>query len=164
MKQQIIRLVSERQLGHTFDVAQSMPLDGTVEVVFRNAKVGKTLAQLGTLFGLWMDEICAHTGNDPEYMHKWLKMNFLAPIYAKAPVGHIQEQWSELYWYYMSKQDAEKLSVHLERLSIAHTWGFTIQQMTEYLNVIQAWAINQGCPLTVPSQFHKYYKEELNRS
>ena len=164
MKQIPITLVGERQLQEVFNVAQRMPLDSTVEVVFRNAKQTKTLAQLGVLFGLWMDEISTVTGHSEEYIHKWLKCNFLAPVYANDPQGPIQEQWAELYWIHMESQNTEALAKHIDRVSMAHTWGYTKEQMTKYLNQVKAWGNEQDMVLTVPSQFHKFYKEEAARA
>ena len=150
-----------------------IPHDGTIECVFRNAKVAKTLKQLGVLFGLWIKEISEQSGMSSKEIHVFLKSNFLVPIYANNPVGDQQEQWSELYWHYMELCDPDqatansdgpaKLAKHILRVSLSHSWGFTKEQMCEYLDEVQKWGINAGFALSVPIEFHKYYKSELAR-
>ena len=55
MKQEVFRIFDyqEKEKAEQF-MAGVMP-DGKTEVVFRNATISKTLAQLGGLFGVWIN-------------------------------------------------------------------------------------------------------------
>lgn len=189
MKQKIFTVTGIDSIKAIWNFALNMILhDGSIECVFRNAQVAKTLKQLGVLFGLWIKEISTQSGMDSKEIHIFLKSNFLVPIYANNPVGDQQEQWSELYWHYMELCEPQrvyrglmgdpgpaldeykvddtavaKLSKHILRVSLSLSWGFTKEQMREYLEEVQKWGINAGFSLSVPLEFHKYYKSELAR-
>lgn len=159
MKQQIIRTVGPRQMSYLQSLVAQDPCDGSREWVCRNARVSKTLAQLGALFGLWIEEIMRVTGEDKDAVHRDLKLKFLTRIYAENPIGDIQEMWSERYWHLMELCDQEKLAEHLLRASLSDKWGITKEQMSAYMTDVRAWALNNGIALSVPDRFHRYYRE-----
>jgi len=152
-----------RQVEYAFDLVQRQPLDGSREMIIRDRRISKTLSQLGLLFGFWLTEASEFTGINEEDLRKQWKMEYLAPIYANDPQGDIQSQFSELYWHYMETQNAEKLAQQIERVSMSHTWGYSKDQMTLFLNKIKRWSMDVGCNLTAPTKFHKYYNDEVVR-
>lgn len=155
MKQQVIRLVGNVQYQHAGRCLDDMPLDSTVEVVFRNAQVSKTMAQLGALFGLWFDEIQEQRGIDKDEIHKTMKAKFLCRIYATNPMNDRQQEWSELLIKYQEEHDYDGVSRQGARVSLS--W-ITKEQMKSYMTDVYAYWVNNGTPLSVPDKFHKYWR------
>lgn len=177
MKAIVLSLNNQTSLNAAHRQLDQMPMDGSVEFVLRNAQRARTLQQLGALFGVWIKELLEQCeGWDERQMHRWLKEQHLVNIYANEPVGDWQEQWAELYWFYMSMCDPQmtmsendrkhyvtKLAIHIQRISIADVTGITHQQMGEYMDKVYKWGINQGFKLSEPNKFYKEYRAEIKR-
>ena len=144
MKKESYILVSQHVLSNVLGRVGGMPLDGSVEVVIRNASKSKTLAQLGGLFARWIKQISAYTGEEEDYIHRKLKAMFLARVYVAEPIGEQQEQWVELLAVYQEQQDREKLTRHAKRISLS--WA-TIVQMREYMTRICEYYSENGLEL-----------------
>lgn len=177
MKAIVLALNNQTALGAAKRKLDSTPLDGSVEFVLRNAKRARSLQQLGAMFGVWICEILEQCdGYDEKTLHRWLKEQHLVPIYSREPIGEWQEQWSELYWFYMSMCDPDmtmsekdrkhyvvKLANHIQRISIADVTGISHAQMADYMDRIYSWAINSNFRLSEPNKFYKEYKDEIKR-
>ena len=116
---------------------------------------GKTLAQLGALFGLWASQIQEYTGDDKMSFHKKMKAMFLVPIYCSDPQGDLQEQWVELLAVYQERNQSHKFERHIDRLSLS--WA-TIKQMSAFMHDIEAYYISNGVFLSVPDKFRRAMK------
>lgn len=178
MKAIVLSLNNQTALGAAHQQLDRVPLDGSVEFVLRNAQRARSLQQLGALFGVWIQELLQQCeGWDEQAMHRWLKEQHLVDIYANEPVGDWQNQWAELYWFYMEKCDpsvnggkldannkwVKKMAAHIQRISIADVSGITHEQMGEYMDRVYKWGISQGFRLSEPNKFYKEYRAEIKR-
>lgn len=152
MKMETFRLINEQVAANVVAKACEVPHDGSIEVVFRNAQEGKTLQQLGALFGLWIKEISDQMARDERWVHRMLKANYLARIYIIEPLTPEQESWVELSAIYQQTQQQEKLTKHAKRISLS--WA-TLQQTKDYMNAVQNGMADDGILLTPPDKFHK---------
>ena len=157
MKQKAIRLTGSEQANYAAQYLRQMPIDSSVEVVFRNANVSKTLAQLGTLFGLWLREIEEQTGAGwtVDRLHRHLKHKFLVNIYMADKRAGNQEQWAEHLELLLEKGEQDKIQKHIKRISLA--W-ITKEQHSQYLRLVWNWAIDQGFNLTIPDRYRGVYR------
>ena len=166
MKQKIFVLIDSYILKNAENYGRTVPLDGSIECVYRNAKVSKTLAQLGVLFGLWIKELQHQQGADgwsADRWHMWLKHRMLLPIIQErqeGPNADRQAEWFELLEIHLERGNQEGIQRQVNRLSLA--WA-SIGQMKEYLDKVWEWAIDAGFALSVPDKFHKIYEAEVNR-
>lgn len=141
---------------------RSLAIDGEHEVIVRPIKQGKTLAQLGGLFGLWAEYVANEIGESVDYIHRMWKSMFLARIYVADHLdsesrAYAQEidSWCELLQHYQQIQDMKKLTRHAKRISLS--WS-NLDQMTRYMNAIEAHYQSEGLPLPILDKFRKYYK------
>jgi len=132
-----------------------IPADGKTEVVIRPAKTGKTLSQLGALFGLWIAYLSNELGEDEDYLHRMLKAKFLARIYITNPIGSLQEMWVERLADVQQSGDQEKLMKHAKRISLS--WA-TKEQMNMYMTAVQNYYASNGYPLPVPDRFSRVFR------
>jgi hypothetical protein len=133
---------------------EGFDLDGSVEVIIRNARTSKTLAQLGGMFGGWISYLSDTLGESQDSLHRALKRKFLARIYVTDPQTDAQEQWVELLAYYQERGDTLKFENHVSRISLS--WA-TIEQMNKYMNAIEQHYIAEGIPLPILDKFRRYY-------
>lgn len=133
----------------------STPVDGEYEWVKRPVHQSKTLAQLGGLFGCWLQYLSTDLGESEDYLHRMLKAKFLARIYVTEPCGNNQEQWVELLAIYQETGQQEELKCHAKRISLS--WCNSAQ-MSEYLHAIENHYISIGKPLPILDKFRKAYE------
>lgn len=155
MKSKTFRLSHNEALMGCIAFISDCEINGSLEVVIRDAKISKTLAQLGGLFGCWIKYLSAERHRSENYWHRKLKAEFLARIYCMEPIGDEQEQWVELLYVYQESQQQEKLLTHAARISLS--WA-TIKQMTDYMNAVENHFIDEGMPLPILDKFEKYYR------
>lgn len=147
MKQETFTLSHDEAKGNVLARIAKIPTDGKTEVIIRDARIGKTMEQLGAIFGLWEKELSEKHGHSIKKVHEWLKDNFLARIYVTEPLGDAQEQWVELLAVYQMAGKQEKLERHAKRISLA--WA-TLKQTKQFMDDIEAHFQDIGQPLTVP--------------
>lgn len=155
MKQISFTLAHDEAFKGALNMLVECPRDGSMEVVFRNAKTSKTLAQLGGLFGCWETYIAEQTGDSEHLTHRKLKARFLARIYCMEPHGDAQEQWVELLAHYQELGDNEKLLRHAKRISVS--WA-SISQMNAFMTAVERYYQDKGFPLPILDKFRKFYK------
>lgn len=130
--------------------------DGSVEVIFRNARESKTMQQLGGLFANWVRYVSEQTGEGEDTIHRMWKARFLARIYISEPLGEIQEMWVErLADIQMDISSAiehgrsvtglqKSLETHAKRISLS--WA-TLKQTKIYMDAIENEYRDAGLPL-----------------
>lgn len=158
----IYQLSHNTALKNCITDIRSREIDGTCEVIIRPIKQGKTLAQLGGLFGMWAEYIANEIGESVDYIHRMWKSMFLARIYindhldseAKSYAKEI-DAWVELLQHYQEIRDTGKLERHAKRISLS--WA-NLSQMKRYMNAIEAHYQAEGMPLPILDKFRKYYK------
>jgi len=166
MKLKRFVLIDQSVLDNARAYGSKMPLDGSVECVYQNAKVSKTLAQLGVLFGLWIEELKNQSDGEGWSTPRWhlhLKHEHLLPIIMnrqEGPHADRQREWFELLEFQLEFGTQEKIQEQVLRLSLS--WA-SIGQMKEYLDRVWEWAVDVGFALSVPDKFHKVYEAELSR-
>jgi len=64
MKSKKFVLISHDVMCNCVDYIARQKLDGKVEVIIRNAQTGKTLSQLGGIFGSWVKYIADEINQD----------------------------------------------------------------------------------------------------
>jgi len=121
-----------------------LPTDGSVEVIIRNASEGKTMQQLGALFGVWEKHLSEKHGHSIDKVHSWIKARFLARIYVTEPVNELQEQWVELLAVYQQAGLHDKLEKHAKRIRLA--WA-SLKQTKTMMNELDAHFQDIGQPL-----------------
>ena len=137
-------------------------LNGEYEVIVRKIKQGKTLSQLGGLFGAWIDYLSGEIGESVDYLHRELKSKFLTRIYindhldseAKAYPSEI-DAWVELLEVYHLSGNTLKFAEHSKRISLS--WA-TLDQTKKYMKAIEQHYQSVGMPLPILDKFRKYYK------
>ena len=144
MKQRKFVLSHDDAKGNALAFLAKIPCDGSVEAIFRNARVSKTMEQLGGLFGNWIKYLSNELGDDEDYLHKMLKAKFLARIYISEPSGDLQEMWVERLADIQEKGDNEALLKHAKRISLS--WA-TIEQMKAYMDAVNNYYASNGYPL-----------------
>lgn len=142
-----IRLIAPESLAKANRELSRLSIDGTFEVVIRKYSGGKTLSQLGALFGVWAQFIQDEHGTNKNDWHRQMKASFLAPIYAESPTGPEQESWSELLLLYHETYQSEQFDKHFKRMSLS--WA-RVSQMKKYMDDIQAYYADNGIALPVP--------------
>ena len=155
MKQKVFTLAHKQASDSCAAFIQSIEPDGKTEVVVRDAKVSKTLKQLGALFGVWIRYISDQTGYTEKETHKHLKKTFLARIYTEDTRGEEQEAWVDMMVHLTEKKDWETIRIHFKALSLR--WALC-GQMREYMDQIQNYYIGHGMPLPIPDQFRGVYR------
>lgn len=165
MKQQIFRQFGSVQNHHLHKMVDQDPMDGSMEWVYRNSQVSKTLAQLGTLFGIWLLEIEQQTGAQwtIDTLHRFLKNKFLVQIYCKEQSGPHQArqvEWFEHLELLLEIGDEARTENHIKRVSLS--WA-SKEQHSEYLHVVWNWAMENGFRLTIPDKYHKVFRRELEQ-
>jgi len=156
VKSRTFTLISREVMTSSVDFIARQEQDGSVEVVVRNAQTGKTLAQLGALFGVWVKYIANEINEDgnTDYVERMLKAKFLARIYVTDPQTPEQENWTELLAVYQMNNEQEKLLKHAKRISLS--WA-RMNQMKQYLNDIESAYQGEGHPLPVlDKEWRKY--------
>lgn len=134
-------------------VLSNIPCNGKVEVLIRNTSVGKTMNQLGMLFGVWEIIIANFMGEDKDTVHKMLKGMFLERIYIVDPRTPEQEMWVDLRFFYQEKNQQEKLEKHRKRISLA--WA-NLKQMRTFMDDINQYAIGLGIVLPSKDDMKRY--------
>ena len=157
MKQQIVRLTGDYEQHRAFQALGSAPLDGSRELVIRDASVSKSQAQLGALFGLWMRELEDQTGHSTAELHATCKDLFLVDLILAEPMSDIQELWAENYASYQHTDPARAQRCRA-MVSISDRWGMTKEQMKQYMDSVWAHFTSKGFSLTIPDRFKRAYK------
>jgi len=155
MKQKVFTLAHKQAADGCAAFIQSIEPDGKTEVVIRDAQVGKTLQQLGALFGVWIDYIVDQTGYTVNEVHRDLKRLFLGRIYAEEQHGKAQESWVNMLLYLQEKQDWKGVALHADTISLK--WA-TCKQMKKYMDYIQQYYISHEMPLPIPDKYWKVYR------
>lgn len=117
-----------------------------------NLSRGKSLPQLGLVFGIWQKEVSEHFGESVVDLRKQWKKDFLVPIYMSyqaGPFKAVQEQWLELMFMYQEAGDEEKLIKQRNRISLK--WA-SVTQMSDYMTSIKNHYAAHGFILTEPSK------------
>ena len=148
MKSKKFTLISREVMCNCVDFIARQEWNGKVEVIIRNAQTGKTLAQLGGIFGSWVKYIADEINQDgnTDYVERMLKAKFLARIYCEEPMTPEQENWVELLAVYQMANEQEKLLKHAKRISLS--WA-TLSQTKRYMNAIEEHYQGSGHPLPV---------------
>jgi len=145
IKENAVRAVAEISPGDT----------ETMVVEIKPLQKAKTIAQLGTLFGLWGDQLLFDYGLAKDEFHIQMKAKFLAPIYAREPWGDMQEWWVEDLIDLQERGQHRRLDKHMDRLSLR--WA-SVNQMSEYMRQVEAHWIGLGVYLRVPDKFSRAMK------
>ncbi len=161
-KNKIFQLSHKTALKNCITEIRSMPVDGSIEVVIRNIKTGKTLAQLGGLFGIWVNYAATEMGESEDYIHRWWKSKFLSRIYAidyidenaKSYVSEI-DQWIELLAVYKESGQIDQLNTHAKRISLS--WA-NLSQMKRYMKAVESFYQSNDEPLPILDKYRKFYK------
>ncbi len=158
---EVFQLSHQSALKNCITAIRNRPVDGTTEVIVRHIKQGKTMAQLGGLFAVWV-EYLADQGESVDYIHRMLKAKFLAWIYIQDHVDSEAKSypteidaWCELLAIYQESGQRDKLIKHSARISLS--WA-NLSQMKRYMNSIESHYQSIGEPLPILDKFHKYYK------
>jgi len=148
MKSKKFVLISHDVMCNCVDYIARQKLDGKVEVIIRNAQTGKTLSQLGGIFGSWVKYIADEINQDgnTDYVERMLKARFLARIYVEETLTPEQESWVELLAVYQMANEQDKLIKHAKRISLS--WS-TLSQTKRYMNAIEEYYQGVGHPLPV---------------
>ena len=157
MKQQTFIMAHEQARERCIACVANIPADGKTEVLIRDARIGKTMQQLGALFGLWVTYISNETGLTEDQVHAELKANFLRRVYLEEPHGDIQEMWVDLYYRIQEQQDWEMMRRH--RATISLSWS-TLNQMKRYLELVRQYFIGVGKPLPIPDPEWRSHGEQ----
>jgi len=155
VKQKVYLMTVESARDACHSEIDSHALDGSVEVVVRNARVSKTLAQLNSIFGVWLKYLSEVSGHSEADLHARLKQMFLARIYSIEPIGDYQEQWVDLLAFYQESGNTKKMLNHAARISLS--WA-NIKQTTEYMKAVEQHYMGSDTPLPVLDSDRKYYK------
>jgi len=141
------------------DFIARLEQDSSVEVIVRNAQTGKTLSQLGGIFGVWVkyiaDEI--NQDGDTDYVERMLKAKFLARIYVEEPITPEQENWVELLAIYQMNNEQDKLIKHAKRISLS--WANLAQTKT-WMDTIETYYQGIGHPLPVLDKEWKRWRNK----
>ncbi|MBL4759623.1 MAG: hypothetical protein JKY80_02050 [Mariprofundaceae bacterium] len=139
---------------------RSLELEKPVEVIVRDSKVGKTMAQLAGLFGNWVryiaDEI--HQSGDKDGVEAELKARFLARIYIEEPLTPEQEMWVDLLAVYQISNEQEKLENHAKKIRLR--WA-TLKQTKKYMDDIEVAYIAEGNPLPIMNKDWRLKNERI---
>ena len=157
-KRQIFVLIDEQRATNAARYLADLPVDGTMEVQFREVKKDKTLKQLGAVFGLWIKYLAENLGESEDSIHRMLKARFLARIYIIDPMTEAQEQWVELLAFYQDAGEAVKLKKHARRISLS--WA-KLKQMKAYMEAIESHYQAEGMPLPIPDKYWKHVARKL---
>lgn len=148
MKSRTFTLINREVMCNCVDFIAQQKQDASVEVIVRNAQTGKTLSQLGGIFGVWVkyaaNEI--NQDGDTDYIERMWKAKFLARIYVNEPLTPEQENWVELLAVYQMNNEQDKLLKHAKRISLS--WA-TLSQTREYMDAIEAYYQGIGHPLPI---------------
>ena len=147
MKAKSFTLAHDEAKGRCLAFISTLPVDGSLDVIIRNASECKTAQQLGAIFGLWEKELSEKHGHSIKKVHEWIKDKFLARIYITEPANELQEQWVELLAVYQMSGEHDKLERHAKRISLA--WA-TLKQTKQFMDEIEAHFQDIGEPLTPP--------------
>lgn len=124
----VIPLDSPERRDRLISRLQGVTLDKTWEVLIRPFKSSRSAAQ-NRLMWKWYGELAGHTGHDVDELHEYFKRKFLGT--------EIREVLNE-------KTEVPKSTTKLK-----------VMEMTDYLQRLEAWAYNFGCPLSMPGDYDK---------
>jgi len=155
MRQATFPLTDQRNMDNAIAFIQKQELTGDKEVTIRNAGVGKTLQQLGALFGLWVMEVSERDGLSEARIHREWKREFLERIYKTEAKNNHQRMWVDLCTILQETGKFELLEFHRDHISLS--WA-DINQTKQYMNAIQNHYIDIGEPLTIPDKFRRCYR------
>jgi len=161
---EVFQLSHQSALKNCITSIRDKPIDGTTEVIVRHIKQHKTLAQLGGLFGAWIDYLSNEIGESPDYFHQEWKRVFLSRIYIAdhvdseaASYPNEIDQWCELLLIHQESGDTEKLVKHGKRISLS--WA-NLSQTKRYMKAIESHYQANGYPLPILDKFRKFYKSD----
>lgn len=159
MMNKIFTLYTPHIKNNAIHYMESLPLDGSHEVVFREVKANKTLKQLGGIFGCWEKCLSDREGRSIKEIHQELKKDFLVRIYQIEPQNDMQEQWVDLLEFYQLA-GGEKLEKHKKRISLS--WA-TLSQTREFMNDIEQHYIDIEEPLPILDPEWRKYSRSKNK-
>jgi len=166
MKAKKFILSSKRDIEKVTSALLDIECNGTVEVLIRNASTGKTMRQLGLLFGIWETVIANSLAEDKNTVHERLKSMFLERIYTVNPINPEQEMWVSLRFFYQERENHSELTNHRKRISLG--WA-NLKQMRMFMDDIQTFCI--GNDIYLPSKEdlakiadHDVLSEDLNHA
>jgi len=150
VKTAVFHATDQRTIENAVAYIRGLQFNEGIEIRIGKAERGKTLQQLGALFGVWVRYIVEQTGYTENEIHRDLKRMFLARIYAEEPRGNAQKAWVKLLMHLQEIEDWEGVRLHGDTISLA--WA-KVEQMRQYMDAIQQYYIGNGMPLPVPYQF-----------
>ena len=145
-------------MGNCVSMISQIPPDGSVTVKIEGTKEKRRLAQNSTLW-MWHTDISNHNGMTKDEIHDEFRKTFLTKIYLASPQGRLQDAWCKTYADItelvsdMSPEEATPV-INRVKLLVSTVWA-TVDQFTEYLNVIERFCISKGIPLRHPDEYHQ---------
>ncbi len=162
-----IKLHSQKQADYASKlINECLDQDELWCVDIKKYKEAKTMQQLRALFGTWysyLSETLGETKDDLHRVHKFGRHGeggWLLKIYTENPQNDMQKMWVENRDNLIEKFNNDnqkwinKLFEHEKRLSLS--WA-TIDQMREYMNLIEHYYMNAGYPLPILEKFKRWY-------
>lgn len=120
------------------------------EVVIRPKKRDRSMAQHRLYWGPWLTFLAGHTGENKEALHEDMKRRHLIPIFRRddpdynAMIMAVQRV--------PKGPDLDAIKKQVVRLT--STTKCSVEQFTEYLNAVEATALDLGCVLPHPSDLY----------
>jgi hypothetical protein len=150
----VITLKSEYQRDHAINTIRELPLEPVCDVHITLHKENRSLAQ-NRLLHKWFGEISKETGETTEDVKIRYKGKFLIDIYMQREDSEYAQTINTLRELYRQGHKKDATYLHAQVVRLTSTADANIEEMTEFLNLIEMDAGTHGIQLSRPDDYHK---------